>query len=262
MKNIPKLQKPAVERIGELNITPAQQKPEEETPPSPTISSPPDTSVRNLTVAILIIIAIFALFLSYPSMKAYWRGDSLTTLDTLHNNALGDQKNTSTSYVYRGYSFVWARGLWYTRLQDKNILYEVPLHFGPRDLENITYTGKLDDRFLATSEVYITFNPVEKELGYVALAVGELSLNLAKALGVNPVAACDRNETVDCKNRPIMTCTNTNQSVIYFHPKGDARLHLRGNCIEIYGEKTELIRATDRLILQWYGIMGDEKQTI
>ena len=70
-----------------------------------------------------------------------------------------------------------------------------------------------------------------------------------------PVAACTKQETEGCIDRPIIDCTAQNASVIYLRDAAPTRIILNGNCMTVQGEKEELLRATDRVLLRWYKIL-------
>jgi hypothetical protein len=89
------------------------------------------------------------------------------------------------------------------------------------------------------------------------LSSAELSLNLAKGMEIIPVAACSKNETSVCKDRPIITCDDEDKAVVYIrHSDKEGNVFLKDNCVEITGEGWELVKATDRFLLQWYGVMS------
>src|SRR3989338_854426 len=171
---------------------------------------------------------------------------------------LKEEKPKEEAYTYNGFSFARIGGMWTTQVQKKgtNTVFTVPLHYGAYDVLNITRTGSIDERF-EQSEVYITFDPDEADLRYVAVAAGELSLSIAQAMDVTPIVACTKNITEVCKDRPIVTCESTNKSTIYLKQADIPMLELNGNCVVVSGKEKEIIRATDRLILGLYGILKD-----
>ncbi len=156
--------------------------------------------------------------------------------------------------TYNNFKFVKVESLWFTQVQIGNQLYNVPLHYNPYEVENIPMVGDVDERFQQGS-IYVTHDPGDSNLGYVAVSAAELSLNLATAFGVEPVAACSRNVTTACATRPIINCENTNASVVYLKEANFTRVDLRGNCIVIQGTGQELIKATDKVLYVWYRII-------
>lgn len=200
-----------------------------------------------LAVIIIGFIILFSIrFITGPSEKA-------VTIDELHQKNI-EGEETDINYVYNGFSFVFVNGMWYTQVQKGNTVWDVPLHFGPKQLEDVPITGKLDDDF-SEKEVYITFDPLGEDLQYVALSSAELSLSLTKGFGVFPIAACSKNETDTCISRPIRTCEG-NDSVIYIRQANYTNVRLNKNCAIIEGDNEGIVKATDRLLLKWYRIIN------
>ncbi len=163
-------------------------------------------------------------------------------------------KPAGNEVTYNNFRFTKVENLWFTQVQIGNQPYNVPLHYNPYEVEAIPMVGDIDERF-QQDFTYITHDPAESNLGHVAVAAAELSLNMATAFGVEPVAACSRNVTDACAARPIVTCESTNASVIYLREANFTRIDLRGNCIVIQGSGQELIKATDKVLYVWYRII-------
>ncbi len=161
-----------------------------------------------------------------------------------------------TGYIYNGFTFTNVTGLWYTQLQKKEtgILYNVPLHFGPRELEKVPLQGNVMP-FLNNSKMYITFDPIGSSFEYVALSASELSINLAQTFNITPIAACTTNETKACSDRPIIRCGKTKDATIYLRQANETKTIVEDNCIIVQGRGKDLVRATDRLLLQLFGVM-------
>lgn len=160
-------------------------------------------------------------------------------------------------YTYNGFEFAYYDGMWNTQIQIGKQPYLIPLHYGPRDLEDLYYRGEEDPKiFLTVKANYITFDPDEEDLNYTALAVAELGLNMAQALNIKPIGACTKNITEGCSKRPIINCENdTEHAIIYLKQADETKVELKGNCLTVQGKGMDLIRAVDRLLLYWYGIM-------
>ncbi|MBW2977674.1 hypothetical protein KY331_02410 [Candidatus Woesearchaeota archaeon] len=199
-----------------------------------------------LAVIILGFIVLFSIrFIIGPEEKA-------VTIDELHQRNLKGEES-DINYMYNGFSFVYVNGMWYTQVQKGDTVWDVPLHFGPKQLENISIAGSIDNDF-GKQDVYITFDPVGGDLQYVALASAELSLSLTKGFGIYPIAACDKNETNACKERPIKTCEDEDD-IIYIRKANESKAELKENCVVVEGNGWEIVKATDRLLLKWYKIM-------
>jgi len=210
-----------------------------------------DKEAKNLMIIIGVVVGLFViLFAGSYFMKSTKRTN---TISGLHAQNM-EMEETEFNYVYNGYSFVNVNGLWYTQVQGGNNLYDIPLHYGPRDLEEIPVIGELDEEFYG-KDLYITFNPVDPNLQYVALASAELSINLAKGFGLVPTAACDRNQTETCETRPIITCAN-NEPTVYIKQSAKTQVILKGKCVIIQGTDLGLVQATDKFLLKMYGVMS------
>ena len=149
--------------------------------------------------------------------------------------------------------------MWWTQVQrDRtNQIYNLQFHYGPRDLEDIPVIGNVDT-FTSYNATYVSFDPDQINLGHTALASAELSLNLGQVLGILPIAACTRNITDICFISPIITC-NSRRPAIIMEPSDHPEVIKQGEgCIRILGNGTDLVRSTDRLLLEWYGVMQVE----
>ena len=210
-----------------------------------------DKALIISTIAIIVIIALIITLRTIPE-------EDPKTIDDLHSSNLDEDLEENEGYVYNDYSFVFANGLWYTQVQNVagTSLFNIPLHYSPKDLEDISVEGEFDAEFFNSDRgIYITFNPLGQNLNYVALAVGEFDQSIIKAFNKVPIAACDRNETTACSDRPIITCDNTDKPVLYLQQEPEAKVIFKDNCMIVQGVGPEIVRATDRLLLKLYGIM-------
>ena len=190
----------------------------------------------------------------------------LLTPDEMHAKNLAGELDPEEGYVYNGFSFVWYDKLWFTQLHKPGTanLYNTQLHFGPNDLGAVTLGDGIEE-FTVVPNTYVTFDPTAVPLTYVALAAGELSLNLAVVLNITPVPACTKNETAACAKLPIINCEEDNTHPIIFLTQGErTEVVRRGNCLTISGKEMELVKALDRVLLLWMEIMprDGEKQFI
>ena len=99
----------------------------------------------------------------------------------------------------------------------------------------------------------MTWNGID-DLEYVRLAFLEIGLNLANALNVEPRVACTKNHT-DCQEVLKLNCTDSKEPMIQLSSKENTLISLNNNCIYVQGKKEELLKASDRLLFQWFGIM-------
>ncbi len=197
----------------------------------------PDTKkdTKKLVIAVLFLIGLFAIFFA--------------------SKYIFSSKVEYPSYTYNGFEFVKMQGLWHTNWQRGNELFIVHLRYGPRESEDVPVVSPEEEgMFNVTDEIYITFDPgLNKK--FVALAASELSLNLLRVFNVTPIAACNKNLTTSCHERPIVTCDNTDEAVIYLKEGPQTKITLESNCIIVEGDGEELVRAADKVIWIQYGII-------
>ncbi len=239
-----------------IHSEPASPVKPSDTPPKE-VSDQTNAFFITLGVLLLILVAIFLIPRFFNS--------EAKTLDDLHEETLTENKDTETAYPYNGYSFVYYDGLWYTQIQNafSGGLYDIPLHYGPRDLTDIVVTGDFDPFFISlggnnisnyTLQTYLTFDPADENMGYVALATGELTQNIASTFGIAFIPACIE-EDEGCETVPIVTCNSTDAPVIFLTSGEPTVVYADGNCITLQGTGTELVRAADRFILKLYNVM-------
>lgn len=191
-------------------------------------------SVKSLTIVISLLAIVIVIFLFLLQI-----GKESTTLN------------------YNGFEFENIGGVWQTEWQRDGQLYIIAFRFNPEQVEDIPIEGRTDIRF-QLENIYITIDPTEErtpETSYTALAAIELARKLTDPFDRLVASACTRNETEACKERPIITCDNTNSSVIYLKEDPEAKIILAGNCVTIQGINDEIVMAADKAIYQWLGII-------
>ena len=174
-----------------------------------------------------------------------------------------EQPPGENNYIYNGFSFLKLPDpytnveFWYTQYEYRGNLYDIPLRFGPREVEGIQKQIIEPTPLANYSTMYITIDPadIEVERRYLALAVSEFSQKLAEVKQYPIVAACTINETFPCSSRPIITCDYEEEVVVYFKDEGEAGITVNKNCITITGEEEELVKAAYRGIYELLGIM-------
>lgn len=177
------------------------------------------------------------------------------SIDDYHEMNLNGELDPEDGYLYNGFSFVKVRGSWFTRLQrkDTNESYHLEVRYGPRDVEEIPLSG--DYAYLLTfNSTFITFDPAGKDFPHVALAAADLSTNLVRVFATTPVAACTQPDEKACANRQIITCTQGIPAIFIKEDPVPAVI-AEGTCITVQGEDFDLVKAANRLLLAWYGIM-------
>jgi hypothetical protein len=211
---------------------------------------------KVLFIGLAIVALVFLALFSINRLGILEDDPEPTTIDDLHQVNIDGDLDEEQGYVHNGFSFVYLDGLWFTQLQkaDTNKVYDVKLHYSPKDLKDVFVIGDVSP-FQNLAKVYLTFDPKESGLKYVALAAAELSINLAMVMATEPIAACTVNVTEACYTRPIVNCTNSDRPVIYLKESELVGVSVKDNCITVSGTDEDLVRATDRLLLQFYGIM-------
>lgn len=191
-----------------------------------------------ITLVVVIIIIGFAIFYIYNYVNKY----------------------KVKKYQYNGFDFVKNGNFWITQIVSNNTLYTIELRYGPRDLKEVNVTGnpidwlKLKQKWKVNA-AYVTFDPEQKNLTWVAIAASDISTNMAKVLNIIPVAACTKNATQACYNRSIVDCSKRNSLVIFINESNETKLVVDRNCIVVEGNNKNIVKTADRLILGWYCIM-------
>ena len=209
-----------------------------------------DTIKLLITIGVVVtIIAAFAfLFVTKQPKK-------VLTIDELHQANTEGKLDPDEGYLYNGYSFIKFGDLWYSQLKKNNTIYDVTFNFDPKKVENITVEGQLTTDFVKDRHIYITFDPEGSYLKYIGVANYGLSRSLAWAFQYNMTAGCTKNVTRACQDAGIVTCEDSDKAVIYFKEDAETKITLDKTCVTIQGSGAEFIRAKDRLLLRWYGMM-------
>ncbi len=218
-------------------------------------SSEETSSTKSLIIMVSVLVGVFALFLGGSYAYNYLTAGNVVDVDDLHKENLQGDLEEEEGYVYNGYSFVKADGMWWTEVTRLGTLVKIPLHFGPREVEEIPIEGKLDGQFNNGPTVYLTIDP-EAYGGHYIVAMREISANIGQGINRNSEGACTKNVT-GCEDRKILSCENTQGlPVIELAINPTPRIDLSGSCIKISGNQYELIKAADRILYQWYDIMN------
>lgn len=212
-------------------------------------------SGKEIVIVVAALLGVFVLF--FAGFKAYnhFTAAAVVSVDDLHQENLENNLDEKEGYIYNGFSVVKADGLWWTEVKIGDRLVKTPLHFGPKEVESISTSGKLDQKFNLGEEVYIAIDPNVTNK-YYTLAVSELSFNVVKGLRRAPVGSCTE-ENEACDNRTIISCANNpkNKPVIELDLDNQSGIELIGACIKISGNDFDLVKGVDRLLYQWYGVM-------
>ena len=175
-------------------------------------------------------------------------------IDELHKKNLAGELDESEGYMYNGFSFVLVDGLWWTEVNPPGRIIKVPLHFGPKEVENISVEGKLSTDF-NKEDIYIAINPYVNNK-YYTLSLMELNTNIVQGTQRGIITACTENTTI-CNDRPIISCNNTNNHpVIELVIAEKPKIEFKGTCIKISGTDYDLTKSVDKLIYMVYKIIN------
>jgi hypothetical protein len=205
----------------------------------------------------VIMLAVFIIFLGlllfvYPLI---FGNTKILTIDDLHEENFAGKLDEEEGYLYNGFSFVKYNDQWYTRFKrrDNNQSYNVQFRFSPKEVEHVPLSGDYS-QLLQENSTYVTFDPTPDNLSSTALAAADLSVSLVKVFDIIPVAACTKNETRACQTRPILEC-KPGFPVVYLKNASIAGASMQGTCLTIQGEGIDLVKAVDRVLMGWYGVM-------
>ena len=162
------------------------------------------------------------------------------------------------SYRYNNFDFAKKDGIWYTEIQEGGKPYIIAFKYGPLGLENLKIEYK-ENLFPALttplSRVYLTFDHDTTQASYIATAAINMISNMKTVWSLKPARACLVNST-SCKGAPVVTCKSSpDNAVIQFIESNTTKVLYEGNCLTIEAEGNDFIRAADKVILDWYGIV-------
>ncbi len=239
--------KPAAEEI-EITEEASQTEPEEKD----VFGS--STTTKNILILIGVTVVLFAAVIT--SFKVYngLTSAGVATIDELHQENLEGTLEDIEGYVYNGFSFVKADGLWWTEINKFGTRLKIPLHFAPKELESLEMRGNLNPAFNDGDDVYMAINPNVANQ-YYSLALSELNINLVKGMNRRPVATCTEEHEV-CTGREIVNCENANgRPVIQLELSEPAGVEFIDTCIKIKGIGFDLVKSANKVLYYWYGIM-------
>ncbi len=201
------------------------------------------------TIIAILLVLVFGWRLVFPTEPAY-------SLDELHELNLAGDLDPQRGYVYEGFSFVNFEDRWFTRFMRPNTtkVFDVELRFGPREAENVSLVGDPVPFIKENTQnaTYVTFDPLQENLSFVALAAADVTTALNKIFFISAYPACTQNKTGTCHTLPTVTCTD-GLPVILLRDALTPSVVVNGSCIIVEGKNMELVRAADRLLLEWYG---------
>lgn len=225
----------------------------------PEAAEEPKSSDKPLIFGIAAIMLVLISIITY----SIFHKEQPKTLEDLHVLNLKGKLKPEQGYVYKGvYSFVKFDNVWHTQLKSPKgtRVYSMALRYSPKEVENISIEGALNNQFFDNqTEFFVTFNPTGNDFSRVALAVSDFDTHMTKVFEKRPIAACDRNETEICRERPIITCSDAGKLVLYVREADKSRVYYNGNCIVVEGNGFDLVKGVDRVLYNLYGMMEQEE---
>lgn len=211
---------------------------------------------KNLLIMIGVLVGIFVLTMGGFKLYNQFTAAGVVVLDDLHEQNLEGELDEDQGYVYNGFSVVKADGLWWTEVEIENRLIKIPLHFGPKEVEEIPVAGNLGSQFNGGNKIYMAIDPEVNYNKYYTLALSELNNNILQGMNRNIEAACSKENPI-CENRTVVNCeTAQGRPVVELAVSETSEVELFDTCIKVSGDGYDLVKAVDRLLYRWYGVMS------
>ncbi len=223
---------------------------------NPELDADTKSNTKYLIIMVAIVIGIFAVSLGgFTFLDDGITGGTVVDVDQQHQDNKEGLLEEDEGYIYNGFSFVKIDGLWWTERKTQNRIIKIPLHFAPKDLEDIPVTGTLAPEFDLGDKVYVAIDPKTEDKFYT-LGISELSFNMAKGVNRDPVGACiEENEA--CADYEVISCDNNGGKPVVELVLGKQNMvELKGTCMKITGKDMGFVKAVDRALLKWYGMMS------
>lgn len=210
-----------------------------------------DKRVGIFVWVLIFLIIFFVAFFSFSNIKGYITGQYVYEGPdgkfTFYKNKIDENLTSHVLVVYRKEGIVETQ-------------HNIPLRYGPKDLEDIPVYEYIKDKFspITTKATYLTLDPDLDANAVVA------SIEMVKVIGVAeygvlkiPVIPAFTKPT-ESSNSTI-TCENaTKEMKVIWLTLGDTtKVDYDSNCVIVQGKDSgELIRAADRFILTILGVMA------
>lgn len=168
------------------------------------------------------------------------------------------QNGEIISYKYNNYQFEKNQGVWYNQVQMGTQPFIIAYNYGPINVQNLSISFLPNDFQKLTKsgkKIYVTFDHDSSNAPYIATSAINIINNLRTVWGVQSQRACLTNST-NCAGAPVITCENRKENVvIQFIDSENTNIEYKDNCLTIKSSKDDYIKATERIILNWYKIM-------
>lgn len=237
---------------------------------------------KLLGVIVGVVLVVLIMILAIP----HFFKEIPKTINELHQDVL-DGKENENNYLYNQYSFVRIGSdttgyMWYTQILNPStkIKYDIPLHYGPKEIEDIPVNGDItiflqimynyNNTLSEYSEfninetqfpniAYFSFDPNSNNLDLINLAHHEIRTNMLQVLDVRLLPACTTDQNEACKKIAVLTCENKTLPIIVFNDVNattSPSIEINNNCVTINGYGKGIVKGVDRLLYKMYGIMG------
>ncbi len=219
-------------------------------------ASTPENDGKSVLILIGVLVAIFVVVIGGFKAYNHFTAAGVLVIDDLHKQNLDGELGSEEGYIYNGYSFVKADGLWWTEVEVKDRIIKIPLHYGPLEVEKIPVTGKLTPQFNNQETVYVSIDPEVNYNKYYTLGLMELNTNILQGVSRKIEAACSTQNPV-CENRTVINCESADgRPVVQLSVDNVSSVTLKGTCIDIRGNGEDLVKAVDRALYVWYKVFG------
>ena len=143
-----------------------------------------------------------------------------------------------------------SEGQYITVVGDKRLAF----NYFPSELEGINLSADAKAMIDSAQMVLVTFNSTDvaaEDLYYIDFIRFDISQNFPKDVFLGIEQADDRYPL------PLISCTNASYyaPVISLELSNETALNKEGYCISVKGEKSELVRAYERFLYGYYGVM-------
>jgi hypothetical protein len=212
-------------------------------------------SMKHIAIGLIGLIAVFAIILSITNF--YNPSPKLDTSNIVKVKAKHPSNEEMNDYIYNGINFDRKDGFWYAELKTGNTIYNTEFYYSPREIEDIEVNGNtFGNLFNEQEDIYITFNPQDKNHTIIAVAIGQIDTHFIRTFQKNMIASCANANDSACFGRDIVTCENaTDKAVIYVKEAPKPRITFQDNCVLIEGQDWDLIRSAENVLMRAYGIL-------
>ncbi|MBT5022136.1 hypothetical protein HOK51_06525 [Candidatus Woesearchaeota archaeon] len=164
----------------------------------------------------------------------------------------GVNMNSEDTEHYNNYKFKRSNQGWILNVGGEQLLFQ----YLPGDIEMINLSKESVDFFQNNLMMYISFNPVSKEVDVLELVRFELGTFLAKYKNVYVQNGVTQENDLYFE-MPVITCENAtvSVSVVLFEEANATSIELENNCLEIKGTRYGILAVKDRILYSLIGVM-------